>query len=58
MQDYRFASHDEDHPEELAAALLSNQGLDGAIRSCQAFGWEGVLDRLQPRNTGRVPDAE
>lgn len=54
MQDQSAQIHNVDYQQELAATLVANQGLEGAIRSCQELGWEGVLDRLKVGAAGQV----
>ena len=53
MQDQGIEIHNVDYQQELAAVLVSNQGLEGAIRSCLEMGWDGVLERLKTRNQGQ-----
>ncbi len=34
---------EQDHQKKLAISLVVNLGFEGAIHSCQANSWEGVL---------------
>jgi hypothetical protein len=44
------------YQERLAAALVDCLGVEGAVRACQANGWDGVLSCLSPEP--KRPDGE
>ena len=46
MRDLDTKFGNDDYQQQLAVALASAQGIEAAIRSCQEFGWDGVLDCL------------
>ena len=45
------------YQQQLAASLVECLGPEGAVRACQANGWDGVLCHVLPRPNGEPPMA-
>ena len=42
----RIEAGNEDYQRELAVSLIGSMELERALRTCQANGWDGVLERV------------
>ncbi len=42
----RVAAKNQDYQRRLAASLIGTMGVEGALQTCLAHGWEGVLENV------------
>ncbi len=42
----RVAAENRDYQRRLAASLIGTMGVEGALQTCLAHGWEGVIENV------------
>ncbi len=47
LTDENGGSEQQSHQEKLAVSLVESLGIEGAIHTCQANSWDGVLEYVR-----------